>query len=76
MFVDTVGSHGELLNLKAVRGNNIGPFVVTWTDDEGVPVDITGAQCFVVVQALRARSNCKWLVKLREQLLRQWLVRL
>jgi hypothetical protein len=44
MFVDNVGSQGELLNLRAVRGNNIGPFEVTWKDEAGLAVDITGAQ--------------------------------
>jgi hypothetical protein len=38
-----VGSQGELLHLRAVRGNNIGPFRVTWKDETtGLPIDITG----------------------------------
>ena len=44
MSVDNIGSQGELLHLRAVRGNNIGPFQVTWKDENGIPIDITGAQ--------------------------------
>jgi hypothetical protein len=39
----TLGTVGERINLKIRQGATLGPFVVTLSEPDGTPVDLTGA---------------------------------